>query len=74
MATEKDHMKIVVHLVDKGAEINTIDDAGVSVYRESVDLNLSSLLSQLIYCSCGVTVGIAWCSQFLGLLLATVVS
>ena len=36
MATEKGHMKIVVHLVDKGAEINTIDDAGVSVYRESV--------------------------------------
>ena len=46
MATEKGHMKIVVHLVDKGAEINTIDDAGVSVYRESVDLNLSFLLSQ----------------------------
>ena len=49
MATEKGHMKIVVHLVDKGAEINTIDDAGVSVYRESVDLNLSFLLSQHIY-------------------------
>ena len=60
MATEKGHMKIVVHLVDKGAEINTIDDAGVSIYRESVDLNLSFLLFQHIYCSCGVTVGIAW--------------
>ena len=35
VAAEEGHMKIVEHLVDKGAEINTIDDAGVSVYRVS---------------------------------------
>ena len=46
MAVEKGHMKIAVHLVDKGAEINTIDGAGVSIYRKSVDLKLSFLLFQ----------------------------
>ena len=54
MAAEKGHMKIAVHLVDKGAEINTIDGAGVSFIESQLILIRVSFFLRTHY-SCGMT-------------------